>query len=626
MSRSATEHRLEQKFQLRLYFFSGFILISLALFVFQLGKLQLVWGYENRILAKKFVSQQEFMVAPRGLIYDRSFSQDDSRTLVQNVNYIDYVVFPNRFRNRAEGARFIGAVATLLGRNPAEFREYLSEKAWNNLVKKNQSIILLTRVGRREQERLAEFHLVSRYGEFVSQHLRYYTMGPALAHVTGYIGLPSRRELERKLALPYQFIGKAGLEAQYDSELRGSDGVRIRHRIKDSEEQIAESRHGNSLVLTIDHKVQAAAYRKLVETGKRGTAIAMRTNGEVLALASYPAYDPNILASGSPEQRAEHFGKVQQFEGFLNLAVQAKSPPASTFKILVAIAALESGKNIDPNTTYTCNGSYQVRSSSRNSPDAHYNCWSSGHGSLNLLGAIAQSCNVYFWNLSNAIGPSGIIKVARGLGLDRASGIDLPGEISGFVPDQRWKQINWSSRWYDGDTLNLAVGQGFLEATPLGMAVALGAVVNRGKIYKPFLVRDIRDPDTNRVIKTYQPHMVTEIPMAQDTLDLVEKGMRMVIQSGTGRSIYRPDMVPIAGKTGTAQTRSKREGKSHAWFVGYGPYEGPPEEKVVVSVFVEFGKGGALSAAPIAMEMLRAAFPNYQASLRPEIKKIQPET
>lgn len=626
-SKSATEFRLEQKFQARLYFYTGGILIVFALFLIQLGNLQLVWGYENRILAKRFVSRQEFSAAPRGLMYDRHYkSAGFSKPLVQNRNYIDYIIFPSRFETREEGLAFIKKFCHVMGRPFQEYRKYTTKRNWNKLVNKNMSITMLTRITRKEHERLAEFRMVTRYGDFVSNHLRYYTMGPALAHVTGYIGLPNRRELDKGKALSYQYIGKTGLEAVYDQDVRGKDGIRLKHRIIDSEEQISSTEHGNNLVLAIDREVQAVAYRSIVDAGKRATAIAMNAGtGEILALVSYPTFDPNLLSSGSSEQRSDHYRTVMRHKGFLNLAIQGKFPPASTFKPIVALAGME-GTNqrkfkVDENTSFTCPGRFVLRASIAGAANTEFWCWNtSGHGTLNLVQSLQHSCNVYYYNLGYRIGPTTITQFSRSLGLDKETGIDLPGETSGFVPSKRWKQQRFSNRWYDGDTVNMSIGQGFLETTPIGMAQALAAIVNRGKIYRPHLLKEVRDPVTDRVLRRVQPELVRELPLKPESLDLVQKGMRLVITSGTARSIYRRDMVPIAGKTGTAQTRSKTKGKNHAWFIGFAPYDGLPEETVVVAVFVEHGKAGGLSAAPIAMEMLKAAFPKW-APPRAAIRK-----
>ncbi|MBI3394715.1 MAG: penicillin-binding protein 2 [Spirochaetia bacterium] len=607
-SKSATQFRLEQKFQKRLYFAVGVILFCVFIMSMQLGNLQLVRGYENRVLAKKFVSRQEFTIAPRGLVYDRHGPVGPA--LIQNINYIDFVIHPARFRNRDEGERFLREFSALMGRPFEEFADKVVQENWQRMVRRNEPIVLLNRMSKVEQERLAEFRMSSRYGEFVDNHVRYYSMGPALAHVSGYIGLPSRHELDRKLALPYQMIGKGGLEARYDSELRGTDGVRVRSRVLESEEQIAASEHGNNIILSIDRDIQAAAYRSLVATGKRGTAIAMRAStGEILALVSNPSFDPNLLSSASSDKRNAHYKDVDDHEGFLNIAIQAKFPPASTFKPLVALAALEAPEPLrtPETTTFYCPGKWVLPSSMPGvTASEHFD--TEPHGTNDMVGAIQKSCNVYFYQLGHKIGATPMIQLARNFGLDRRTGIDLPGEINGFVPDQRWKQITWSSRWYDGDTVNMAIGQGFLEVTPLEVAVYIAALANRGKIYRPHLVNEVRDPLTDKVLRKVGAELIKEVPISQKSLEIVHKGMRQVVLEGTAAFLNRKDLPPIAGKTGTVQTRSQRKSASHAWFMGFAPFGAPPEEQIVVVVFVEFGVWGASTAAPVAGDIFKAAF------------------
>ncbi len=613
MAKSLHEYRLERKFQQRLYVFTGLVFTAALIFVFQLGNLQLVKGYENRVLARKFVSRQEFTVAPRGLVYDRNFKPGD-KPVIENIRFIDFVIYPSRFKNRDTGKQYIETFCSVMGRDCAPFAKHFAKKKWRQLVRKNESITLLSRMTRREQERLSTFHMSQRYGEFVTKHLRYYSMGPAASHVTGYIGLPTRSQLDRKLALSYQTIGKAGVEARYDSELRGTDGVRIRHRIINEDEQIAGTEPGNTLVLTIDRAVQAAGYRALIRAGKRGAAVAVNAGtGEILALVSNPSFDPNILSSGTVDQRGKHFRQVKRHKGFLNLTIQGKYPPASTFKPLVALAALERAprRDINENTPYTCYGSFTLKSTLASAPDTRYACWTSGHGRVSMISALAGSCNVYIYNVGYHIGSQPMIHMARAFGLDKKTGIDLPGEIEGRVPDQRWKQINLSgAKWYDGDTVNMSIGQGYMETTPMELAVMYGGFLNRGKLYRPHLLKEIRDPITNRVIRRSEPQMVSEVPVSPRSLGLIQDGMRAVVTRGTARSLQKYP-VPIGGKTGTAQTRSRVKGKNHAGFVAYAPPGAPPEETIVVAVFVEYGVGGGLSAAPVAGEMLNAAFPDW---------------
>jgi len=613
MSESLTRFRLERKYRTRIFVFSGFIFAAGFVLLARLTDLQLVHGVTYRIQAKKFVSRQEFTRAPRGLIYDRNFTLDPQKSLlVKNYIYVDFVIYPSRFRNRASGLLYIKRFCMVMGVDCSKYSRALKKSSWNNLVRRNKPLVLINRLSRRERERLSDFNVIARKGRFISRHLRYYVMGPALAHVTGYVGLPSRRELTRKKALSYQLIGKAGLEQVYDSQLRGADGVRIRHKIIDAEEQIAVSAQGNNLVLTIDKNVQAAAYRALVKTKKRGVVIAIKAaTGEILAMATTYTYDPNILSSGSGKIRSRHIRLIRKYKAFLNPAIQTKFPPGSTFKPLVALSALESQGRfpVNESTSFTCRGKWRLKSTLPGVPDSEYYCWEhGGHGHPDLITAIAKSCSVYFYQLGYKIGPRRIINFSRAFGLDKKTGIDLPGEIAGFVPDDRWKRLHLSSRWYDGDTVNLSIGQGFLEVTPLENAVMFAALANRGKIYRPILVREIREPESNRVLRSFQSELIREVPVLPGNLELVQRGMREVFKRGTASYLNLKDL-PIAGKSGTVQTRSKRNAVTHAWFVAYAPYGGKPEDIVVVSVFVEHGGGGSATAAPIAQEVLKAAFP-----------------
>ena len=624
MSKTAQEFKIEQRFRKRLYIFTSVVFCTLLIFMLQLGSLQLLHGYENRVLAKKFVSHQEFTAAPRGLLFDRNVTLGD-QPLVQNLRFVDFIIHPDQFESRQEAVEYVKTFSAVMGRKYGDYAHYFKPKRWKQVLRKNEFITLLTRMTRREHERLAAFHLPAKKGEHVTQHLRYYTMGPALAHVTGFIGLPSAGQLRKKLVQSYQTIGKDGLEARYDSILRGRDGVRVRHRVVDHEEQVSTTQQGDNLILTIDRKIQTAAYRALVKRSQRGAAVVMHANtGEVLAIASHPSFDPNILSSGNAEQRRIHLRDIRNHKAFLNLAIQGKFPPASLFKPLVALAALESTnphKVFTEKTKYFCPGSFTLKSTHAARPDTKFKCWrETAHGHKSMIDAIAYSCNVYFYNLGYQLGSKPIIEFSRAFGLDKKTGIPLKGEVQGLVPDQRWKQFTFSSRWYDGDTVNLAIGQGFLQTTPIEIAVLYSALANRGKIYRPYLVKEIRDPIDNHVIRKFKPELLREIPLSLSNLDIIQKGMRKVVTHGTARRL-RNSAVPIAGKTGTVQTRSKGKSKDHAWFASFAPYGSPLEKTIVVVVFVEYGLAGASSAAPIAGEIYKAAFPDWKIGKKKGRKK-----
>lgn len=623
MNRSLLEFRLEKRFQQRLYLFiSGVILMGIIL-VLQLGNLQLLHGMENQKRSRQFVSRKEFIIAPRGIIYDRNF-KPSAEPLVQNIKFIDFVIYPSLFKNYKHGLEFIKKFCAVMGRPVSEYKHVLNAKKWKRLAQKNETITLIRKITHKEQERLSALQFEDTYGAFIPGHLRYYTMGPALAHITGYTGYPSRIDLRKGRAEAYQRLGKSGIEAHYDEELRGRDGIIMRHRIIHTEERVSNSRQGNNLILTIDRKIQSVAYRALARGGRRGTAIAMNAGtGEILALVSNPGFDPNILSSGNRDKRRSHLKQIRRHKAFLNRAIGIKTPPASTFKVVVALAALEDApkRDVTSQTSYSCFGKYTLKATRPGVPHAVYNCWNAGHGHNDLEGALAHSCNVYFYQLGYHIGSRPIIRYAREFGLDKATGLDLPGEITGLVPDSRWKKLTLGNRWYDGDTLNLAIGQGYLQVTPIEMLVLYGAIANRGKLMKPHLIKEIRDPD-HRLIRRIHPQSIKEVPISPSSLRTVQKGLRAVVSRGTSRrlNMYK---VPIAGKTGTAQTRSSRKSSSHAWFIGYAPFDAPPEETIAVAVFVEHGQGGSAVAAPIAGEILNAAFPNWKPGKFKQFSEIK---
>ncbi|MCS7206139.1 MAG: penicillin-binding protein 2 [Leptospiraceae bacterium] len=617
MAKTLSEYKLESRFRNRIFFSFGLFVFVLTIFFFQLFHLQILNGKENKLLSKRFVSREEYKVAPRGNIYDKDFNLKEP--LVYNVNYLDFVLYPSRFPNYETGIKYILRFCEVMGIDCQNYSKYFQNETWKTLAKKNEKIILLHKVSREQQERLVAFQFDSEYSTFEGNHIRYYPLGPYFAHVSGYVGLPSRKEVSERQVQLYQITGKDGLELFYNDQLQGKDGIFIHNKIFEQTEYLKFTQQGNHLVLNIDKKLQIAAYRALVESQKRGTVIVLKAaTGEILALASYPSYDPNILSDSKHPLRNEHLKIVKHFNSFLNLAIQSKFPPASTFKLITSIAALEQGNplEINENTTYFCPGHYRLKSTLKGVPDAIYLCHKrEGHGTLNLVQAIAQSCNVYFYQLGLEIGPTPIIKTAQEFHLNQQTGIDLPGEVSGFVPDQMWKQIRWSNRWYDGDTVNLSIGQGFIEVTPIAMAMVYAAIANKGKLMKPFIVREIRDSSNGKVLRKYEPQVIKNLKISEKTLQIVQKGLREVVLSGTGKLLNQPGLVPIAGKTGTVQTRSKAQSIDHAWFIGYAPYSDDDQflhDRIVVAVFVEHGLAGSASGVPIALKIFKEAFPKWE--------------
>ncbi len=619
-SSSSTEFKLEQSFRNRLYFFTTIIVVTMFIFIVQLFNLQILNGAENSIKAERFVKRIESLPASRGQVYDRKYlNAERSEPIISNSASLDAVVNSSLLKNDPAKIReYILLFDKTLSIPEAFHAEELLEPKFTRKVRTKNPIVILPGITRAQHERISIFDNLAKYIILVPSPRRNYHMGPSLAHVTGYIGLPSERDLKNREIKSYQLIGKAGIEIYYDSFLRGTDG--FRYQTKNSEGNIQEetvvehAKMGNHLVLTIDKDIQRAAYSAL--KNHRGTVIAIKPgSGEVLALASNPSFDPNILSGKNKQLRTSHFNRIKSNGGFSNIAIQSKFPPASTFKALVGLAALESEHKIDysPSQSYQCTGNFILKSKLITVPDQEFKCWDKkGHGHNDLIHALEKSCSVYFYNLGYRLGSESIIQYAKNFNLDKVSNIDLPSEVSGFVPSNEWKKSSYGTKWFDGDTVNLSIGQGFISVTPMGMALFYMALINNGKVLQPYLVSEIRNPIDNSVIYRNNGKVIKDIPMRTSSMEAVKLGLRAVVKTGTASKILNlPDLPEIAGKTGTAQTRKKGISKSnHAWFIGYAPYNAPLDQQVLVAVFIEYGVGGAVGAAPIAKDVFKAAFPS----------------
>jgi penicillin-binding protein 2 len=302
-----------------------------------------------------------------------------------------------------------------------------------------------------------------------------------------------------------------------------------------------------------------------------------------------------------------------------NKAIQAEYPPASTYKIITALAALEE-RVIDRNSTFFCPGFYKFGR-------RRYQCWNRhGHGEINVVDAIAQSCDVFYYQAGEKTGVDTLAQYATGCGLGRRTGIRLDHERPGLIPTSAWKKKRFKEAWQAGETLSISIGQGFDLVTPLQLAVFIAAVGNGGTLYRPRIVKSIED-NKGRVVKQIEPEIVGGLPASPQTLSLVKKGLLKVVEGarGTARRI-RIKGVHIAGKTGTAQVFSRKAGekfdnknlgrtlKDHAWFVCYAPAEDP---KIAISVIIEHGEHGSSTAAPIAGALIR----HYLHLSGPETRK-----
>ena len=418
---------------------------------------------------------------------------------------------------------------------------------------------------------------------------RYYHNGRAIAHVAGYLGEIGAEELKRLKPYGYKvrdLVGRTGLEKSFDLQLRGENGgtqVEVDHRGRMVRVMGHRSpKRGKDLRLTLDASLQEKASSLLA--GRRGAVVAIDPEtGEILAMTSYPAFDPNAFLDSKRKGEIKEWLQ-QQNSPFLNRALGAYTP-GSIFKIVTASAALQRGK-INPQTSFECEGFLRLGNHS-------FSCWNEeGHGPENLSQGLAHSCNVYFFHLGLLMGTEPIAEECHRWGLGKGAEVELSGEAPGLVPNRHWKWQVFHQPWYDGDTLNFTIGQGYLLMTPLQAARMVSAVANGGKLVKPYLVKQVGS------VEVAHPRSQT-IGVSEGTLQAILEGLRRVIDDPTGTGqLALSSQVSIAGKTGTAETPN---GAAHAWFVGFAPVENP---KIAFAVFLEHGGGGGYAAAPIARQLV----------------------
>ena len=440
---------------------------------------------------------------------------------------------------------------------------------------------------------------------------RNYLYPRELSHVIGYVGAPTKADIEKSdnaaLVLPMTKIGKTCLEKQYNEEVFGKTG--IKHIEVNSRRQFVrnldniEETPGNDLELTLNLDLQLEVYKILSQHESASCVVLDVNTGAILAFVSYPGYDTNIFTKKINGKVLKELYK-DPYKPMINKVISGLYSPGSVFKMITAIAGLKKGV-INKNTRFNCTGCYELG-------NHKFHCWRwkhGGHGSVDLEDALAESCDVYFYNVARMLSPDDIAQVARDFGLGELTGIDLPNEKSGLIPTKAWKKEKKKQSWTTGDTFNMSIGQGFVLTTPLQLAKMIAMLVNGLKPITPHLRKNAEISDSPSL--KYNP----------EHIQTVLSGMVAVVNSwyGTARSsAIEDDNFRFGGKTGSSQVfriteQLRRAGKTvsddywkkeHAVFVGYAPIDNP---KIAVSVLVEHGGGGAHTAAPIARDVLLAA-------------------
>ena len=525
--------------------------------------------------------------APRGLIYDRS-----GRILVENTPTFRLMI--DRSASSDLGASLAFA-AGILGREERELRAALES---HRGVAREVPVLLaedleLTQVARFEvsEPEHPEF-------EISTSRRRLYRHSFQTAHVVGYLGEPTPAEHDRDDSLAAgDLVGRSGVELLRDRRLRGNHGERIvvvdsRGRLMGEDVQRADAEPGESVTLTIDLRLQQLAESLLAD--KAGAIVALDPrDGAVRAMVSSPSFDPNRFAGRLSQ---EDWDRIVHAPGkpLQNRAIQNTYPPGSVFKIVMAVAGLAEGL-LDPEERVYCSGATRLY-------DRRWRCWQRrGHGFVDLRGALQHSCDTYFYRQGVKIGIEVIAAYARRLGLGGRTGVELPGESEGLVPDPEWSRDRRGYPWYPGETVSVAIGQGPLLTSPLQVAVMTAAVANGGFRVRPYLVAGGGEPP--------EP-----LGLDAEVIAFVAEALANVVANGTGRSARTP-VVAVAGKTGTAQVVAQEtwirsedlppDQADHAWFTSYAPVDAP---ELVVVVFVENGGRGSEAAAPLARELLEDHF------------------
>lgn len=435
--------------------------------------------------------------------------------------------------------------------------------------------------------------------------IRDYILKQEGAHTFGYVSEINDAELEKMKDEGYKsgdIIGKFGLEKVYDKELRGENGgQQVEVDVSGKPVQILGRKEpvpGDDLELTIDINLQQAAEKavdeQLTQIGAHAAAAVVMNpqTGEILAMVSRPAFDPNLFAHGISSKDWNQLNN-NPYHPMDNKTITGEYPPGSTFKIVTGTAALTEGV-VTPEEQIFDSGHHWLIP--KGNADGEALGW------LNFHSALAHSDNVYFYEMGNRLGIDRLEKYARMFGLGQKTGVDLPYEASGLVANRRYKEKNFDDgEWYLSETFDAAIGQGFNLVTPLQAAMVMGEIAADGKRYKPHVVNRIIAPDGS-VVKDFQPELLSQLDVPEEDIKLIQDGLHDVTKYGTAASSFRGFTVDIAGKTGTAENS---QGRDHGWFVAYGPFDNP---NIVVAVIVENGGYGSQSAVPIGRKILEAAF------------------
>jgi penicillin-binding protein 2 len=599
-----------EDFQERYRYFQYFVGAAFLLLFVYLWYLQVIKGSDLRQLSENNRIRIREVVADRGMLLDRR-----GRILAHNRPSFEVFLVPEDIRENPETLEKVGEILNLPQEEIGEKMKSLKKRPAFRPIKLKSDIDWDKLV-------LLEANRIHLPGILVDvRPTRAYQFGMLASHLLGYIGEVDENELKQAKDRTYRMgsmIGKYGVEYEWENHLKGVDGGRqievdaLGREIKPL--RSVESFPGNNVFLTIDYDLQQVAEEAYQD--KMGALIAMdpRT-GRILAMVSKPSFDPSVFARNIA---AEEWKTLIEhpFHPLQNKGLQGQYPPGSVFKIVTAIAGLETGA-ITPETQMTCTGAIHYG-------NRDFRCWKEkGHGTIDLRRALAESCDTYFYQVGLKVGVDAIAHYASELGLGKKTGITLPHEKSGIVPSTSWKKKRFGVQWYSGETLSFAVGQGYLNATPLQILTLISAVANGGKMFLPQVVDRVENIYGGK-LKEYSPEETGKADISGKTLRFIQEALMAAVNEprGTGGAAALKE-VKVAGKTGTAQVvrmaadfkkgdmnRMPLKFRDHAWFAAYAPFENP---QIAIAVLVEHGGYGGAAAAPIAKKVIGKYF-DFKAS------------
>lgn len=615
-----------------------YVVIGLTLLVFcmRLWYLQIISGNELREFSEKNRIKQNKITAPRGLMLDR-----DGKVLVENLPGFEAILTPQYIENLDILAKSVGPV---LGLEPDKLIQKVQKSRRQNGP--FSQIRLKENLSREEVFRLKRMRLDTPGLEIRESIVRFYPLRENGAQLFGYVSEISKRQIPLlndlyKGAMRFEqgdIIGKSGLEENLEKDIRGTDGISFiqvdahgREAVTRTPniygEQIKDQipSHGNNAVLTIDRDIQEAAFKSFLSLNRIGAVIAMKSNGEVLAWVSTPSFDPNEFATGiSPTTWSKLIN--DPFKPLRNKVIQDHNAPGSTFKPFVAMAALQE-KVITPTTVVNAPGVFYF------GRRPYHDHQRGGEGNITVFEALERSSNVFFYKMGIALGVDKMYDYIHLLGIGQKTGIELAREVSGTMPNSAWKKAAVGEEWQPGENLSTAIGQGFVNVTPISMAIAYNTIGTEGKVVKPFIIRKVIDQD-GKVLRENFPQVIRDLQQTQpngvhvsaETFKTVKEGMRRVANGlrGTAKHWKIPG-VEMAGKTGTAQVMGFSADqiyqncesrpihmRHHGWFVAYAPADNP---EITVAALAEHSCHGSTGAAPIVRDIIQAYFQKYHPEI-----------